>query len=73
MNGPMTFDDVKMKGESVEEIQLCPQARSLRFNRHKMDLVLPTLEDKLHEIEDCYNRYYSTEHIKNADLDGVAY
>lgn len=38
-----------------------------------MDLVLPTLEDELLEAEDRYSWYYSTEHIKNADLDGVAY
>lgn len=55
------------------EMQLCPQARSLGFNHRKMDLVLPTLEDELLEIEDCYNRYYSTKHIRNADLDGMAY
>lgn len=68
-DGPTTFDDIKMKGESVVEMQLCPQTRSLRSNHRKMDLVLPTLEDELIEIEDRYDRHYFTERIRNADLD----
>lgn len=38
-----------------------------------MDLVMPKLEDELLEVEDCYNQYYSTEYIRNADLDEVVY
>lgn len=46
-------------------------SRKLAFR--KMVLALPTLEDKLNEIEDRYNRYYPLEQISARDLDGVAY
>lgn len=46
-------------------------SRKLAFR--KMVFALPTLEDKLNEIEDRYNRYYPSEQISVRDLDGVAY
>lgn len=46
-------------------------SRKLTFR--KMVLALPTLEGKLIEVEDRYNRYYASEHISARDMDGVAY
>lgn len=55
------------------EMQLRPQTHSIHSDHRKMDLVMPKLEDELLEVEDCYNQYYSTEYIRNADLDEVVY
>ncbi|ODM20168.1 hypothetical protein SI65_05156 [Aspergillus cristatus] len=46
-------------------------SRKMAFR--KMVHALPTLEDKLNEIEAYYNRFYPAEQIKAKDLDGVGY
>lgn len=55
-------------GKGVNEQQV---SQKLVFR--KMVLALPTLEDKLEEIGDRYNRHRPSEQIGPKDLDEVAY